>query len=60
MSLTLLRKEHVSDFRREHQRTPIIPLVEIRKNQGRLLSLIFVNEMPCVGKNLELILSCSE
>ncbi len=42
-------------FHRQHQRTPITPSVKPRDRLRDFLRQILVHEMPCLGKDLELI-----
>lgn len=49
--------QHIAHFRRQHQRTPIIPFIEIDQHHRRLLRHIFLNKMPCFRKDLQLVLS---
>lgn len=48
---------HISHFRRQHERTPVIPPVEVRHHLRRLGWLVFVYEMACVGEDGKLIFS---
>jgi len=49
------RLRHRPDFRRQHQRTPIVSPVEVGHHHGCLLGLVFVDEMAGVGEDLELV-----
>ena len=51
----VLGLQHSPNLRRQHQRAPIIPPIEIRHYHRCLLGLVFVNEVAGGGEHLELI-----
>lgn len=46
---------HISHLWRKHQSAPIIPLIEVHQDLGRLRWHILLNEMARFGEDLELI-----
>lgn len=49
---------HISHLWRKHQSAPIIPLIEVHQDLGRLRWHILLNEMARFGEDLELIFPC--
>ena len=50
--------DRIVDFRRQHEGASVIASVKIRHNHSRFLRLIFVYEMPCFRKHLQLVFAC--